>query len=127
MYEQGKGTANGRELNRVEFEAVGRKLVGGKALERREILEILRDYRKESAERYEILTIGLFGSVARGEAGGDSDVDVVAHISEPDLFMLAGIKSDLEERLHQRVDLVAYTEGMNRFLKKRIDEDAVYA
>lgn len=92
-----------------------------------EILEILRDYKKKSAEQYGILNIGVFGSVARHETGDASDVDVVVRISEPDLFMLAGIKRDLEERFHQSVDLVTYTEDMNRFLKERIDGEAVYA
>ena len=96
-------------------------------MDTREILEILRDYKKKSVEQYEILSIGVFGSVARDEAGDGSDVDVVVRISEPDLFMLAGIKSDLEERLHQSVDLVTYREDMNRFLKERIDGEAVYA
>ena len=54
-------------------------------------------------------------------------MDVVVRISEPDLFMLAGIKNDLEERLHRRVDIVTYRENMNQFLKKRIDMEAVYA
>ena len=96
-------------------------------MDTREILEILHDYKKESAEQYGILTIGVFGSVARNETEGGSDVDVVVRISEPDLFMLVGIKSDLEERLHRPVDLVTYTEDMNQFLKKRIDGEAVYA
>jgi len=94
---------------------------------KKEIIEILRDYKKEFAEKYGILMIGIFGSVARDEAGGDSDVDVVVRISEPDLFMLVGIKNDLEERLHRPVDIVTYRENMNQFLKKRIDGEAVYA
>jgi len=94
---------------------------------KKEIIEILRDYKKEFAEKYGILMIGIFGSVASDEAGGDSDVDVVVRISEPDLFMLVGIKNDLEERLHRPVDIVTYRENMNQFLKKRIDGEAVYA
>lgn len=94
---------------------------------KKEIIEILRDYKKEFAKQYSILTIGIFGSVARDEAGEESDVDVVVHILEPDLFMLVGIKNELEERLHRPVDIVTYRENMNQFLKKRIDEEAVYA
>jgi hypothetical protein len=74
----------------------------------REIIEILRDYKNEYAKEYGILTIGIFGSVARDQAGVDNDVDVVVRISEPDLFKLAGIKNDLEERLHKPVDIVTY-------------------
>ena len=94
---------------------------------KKEIIQVLRDYKKEFAEQYGILTIGVFGSVAREEAGEDSDVDVVIRISKPDLFMLVGIKNELEERLHRPVDIVTYRESMNKFLKKRIDGEAVYA
>lgn len=96
-------------------------------MSRKEIIEILHHYKKEFAEQYGILSIGVFGSVGRDEAGDDSDVDVVIRIAEPDLFMLVGIKNDLEERLRRPVDLVTYRERMNQFLKKRIDSEAVYA
>jgi predicted nucleotidyltransferase len=76
-------------------------------------------------EQYNILTIGIFGSIAHDEAGEDSDVDVVVHISEPDLFMLAGIKNDLEIRFRRPVDIVTYQDTMNPFLKK-IDNESVY-
>ncbi len=93
---------------------------------KKDILVILRKYKKEFANQYNILTIGIFGSVARDEAGDESDVDIVVHISEPDFFILAGIKDDLEERLNKSVDIVSYRDSMNPFLKKRIDSEAVY-
>jgi predicted nucleotidyltransferase len=37
-------------------------------MKRNEIIEILREYKKEFAEQYGILDIGVFGSVARDEA-----------------------------------------------------------
>jgi uncharacterized protein len=94
---------------------------------KKEIIEILDKYKKEFAEQYGILKIGVFGSAARDEAGKNSDVDVVIQISKPDFFMLAGIKNDLEERLQRQVDIVTYRENMNQFLKARIDKEAVYA
>ncbi|MBC2710147.1 MAG: nucleotidyltransferase domain-containing protein [Desulfosarcina sp.] len=96
-------------------------------MRKNEIIEILRQYKKETAGQYGILDIGVFGSVARGEADEDSDVDVVVRIVKPDLFMLVGIKNELEERLLRPVDVVTYRENMNKFLKKRIDGEAVYA
>jgi uncharacterized protein len=52
----------------------------------------------------------LFGSVARGEAGPDSDVDVAVLHGKPVDPGLAGLElglaGDLEERLGRRVDLV---------------------
>jgi hypothetical protein len=74
-----------------------------------------------SVDPYGILAIGVFGSVAREEGREDSDVDVVVRILKPDLFMLVGIKTELEERLQRPVDIVTYRENMNQFLKNRID------
>ncbi len=56
----------------------------------------------------------------------DSDVDVVVDIAVPDLFMLIGIKQDLEKQWRRSVDIVRYRDNMNAFLKRRIDQEAVY-
>jgi predicted nucleotidyltransferase len=92
-----------------------------------EIIKILKAYKDEFAEQYSIKEIGVFGSVARNENGDDSDIDVVVHIQKPDLFKLSGIKQDLEERFKKPVDVITYRENMNQFLKKRIDQESVYA
>jgi predicted nucleotidyltransferase len=96
-------------------------------MNKEEIVKILQEYKESHAEQYEIQAMGIFGPVARDEFHEGSDVDVVLRISEPDLFLLVGIKNDLEERFHRQVDLVTYRENMNTFLKQRIDAEAVYA
>ncbi len=95
-------------------------------MDKKKIIEILRQYKREFGEQYGILDIGFFGSVARDEAGEASNVDIVVHIVKPNLFMLVGIKDELAERLLRPVDIVTYRENMNKFLKKRIDGEAVY-
>lgn len=44
----------------------------------------------------------------------------------PSVFYLVHIKEALEEALHCPVDIVHYRKRMNTFLKKRINEEAVY-
>jgi len=95
-------------------------------MDRTKILEALKQYKKTSQEKYEIVKIGLFGSLARGEAGTHSDVDIVIILKKQDLFNIIGIKQELEEELHASVDVISYRETMNPFLKQRIDEEAVY-
>ena len=91
-----------------------------------DILSRLKVYLQIHAAEYGISRLGVFGSVARGVARPDSDVDVVIMIGKTDLFTLAGIKNELEDMLAAKVDLVPYDERMNTFLKSRIDRGAVY-
>lgn len=93
---------------------------------RDQTLEVLRSLKVELSQRYGITALGIFGSVARGEAQSTSDVDVVVKMQEPNLFTLVHVKEDLEEALHEHVDIVHYRERMNSFLKHRIDREAVY-
>jgi len=91
-----------------------------------EILRVLAQFRDRRAKEFGITRIGIFGSLARGEATDASDVDVVVELERPDLLLLVGIKQELEELLQRPVDVVQYRERMNPFLKKRILRDAIY-
>ena len=55
-----------------------------------------------------------------------SDLDIVVVLGKPDMFNLIGIKQDLEEAFQRHVDIVRYREKMNLFLKKRIENEAIY-
>ena len=90
------------------------------------VLDILRKYMDAHRSELGILTMGVFGSIARDEAASESDVDVVISLKEPNLLTLSRIRIDLEERLHRHVDIVSYRERMNPFLKERIQQDACY-
>jgi uncharacterized protein len=70
--------------------------------------------------------MGVLGSIAKDLMTADSDINVVVELKKPDLFILIGIKQDLEEQLHRPVDIVRYRKQMNEFLKQRIDQEAVF-
>lgn len=60
-------------------------------------------------KNYGVKKAALFGSVARGEARGDSDVDVLVESRDnTGLFEFVGLKQNLEDRLGRKVDLVEY-------------------
>ena len=96
-------------------------------MEQIDIIKILRQFKDENQNKYSILSIGIFGAAARDSLNDQSDIDIVVELGNPDLFNLIGIKQELEERFRCTVDIVRYREKMNRFLKRRIDQEAVYA
>ncbi|WP_372707335.1 nucleotidyltransferase family protein [Brevundimonas sp.] len=69
-------------------------------------LEAIRNERP-AARALGVELIGVVGSVARGDARADSDVDVVYDvIGRPPLFDLGAIVVELEARLGRPVDLI---------------------
>ena len=95
-------------------------------MNRDEIVLILSQFRDRNKTKYNIIKMGVFGSVARNKIADESDIDIVVQLGKQDLFNLIGIKQDLEEQLNRKVDIVSYREKMNRFLKHKIDNEAVY-
>jgi len=72
-----------------------------------EVLSFLASHRQELEERFGICSLAIFGSVARGDAGPESDVDILVEFREtPGLSQYMGLKFWLEDRLRRRVDLV---------------------
>ena len=91
-----------------------------------EILKTLKKYKENYQDIYRFNKIGIFGSAARGTAGEESDIDIVIEQKEPDLFILGSIKTDLESELDRKVDIIRIRNGMNAFLKERIEREAIY-
>lgn len=79
----------------------------------------------EELRRMGVLSISLFGSVARGEAGPDSDVDVLVDLAPGvTLFDLVGIQHHLEDLIGVRVD-VAPADGLKPQLRDQILSEAI--
>ena len=91
-----------------------------------EVIDILKKYKNENADKYGIHAIGVFGSFARNEAKEESDVDIVLETETPNLFKVVHIKEELENIFHRPVDIVRNRERMNPYLKKHIEKEAVY-
>ena len=88
------------------------------------IAELVKQHRAEIlnvAARHGARNIRLFGSVARGEAGEQSDVDFLVEM-EPGRSLLdrAALVVDLEQLLGRRVDVAT-----ERVLKQRIRDQVL--
>lgn len=64
--------------------------------------------------------VALFGSMARDEAGPDSDVDVIVRFGEPiSLMALVRLERELSEALGRDVDLLTEA-AISPYLRERI-------
>ena len=93
--------------------------------DKRTILSILSKYKETYGKKYGIEEIGIFGSYARGEQKEESDVDVFLRLKRSNLFLLSRIRIDLEEMFGVRTDVVQLRERMNKYLKRRIEQEAI--
>ena len=85
--------------------------------QRQEILRI--------AAKHGVRRVRVFGSMVRGEAGPQSDVDFLVDVGPThSAFFPGGLVADLEELLHRPVDVVE-PDGLYPPLKASILSEAV--
>jgi predicted nucleotidyltransferase len=95
-------------------------------MDRDEALSLLRAHMDE-LRTLGVQEISIFGSVARGEAGPDSDVDVLVELGPGiGLFRFVDIRDRLSEILGRPVDM-ATPDGLKPRIKDRILAEAVRA
>jgi predicted nucleotidyltransferase len=77
------------------------------------------------AARHGARNVRVFGSVARGEAGPESDIDLLVTL-EPSRTLLDQIAlwQDLEDLLGRKVDLVTES-ALHRLIRDQVLEEAV--
>jgi hypothetical protein len=92
------------------------------------IEQMLREKRDEIhriAAKHGARNVRVFGSAARGEAGEDSDIDILVDTGpETSSWFPAGLVLDLEEILGCKVEVVT-EKGLNPHLKERVLEEAL--
>jgi uncharacterized protein len=88
-------------------------------------LELLKPTLKA---KFQVETIGIFGSYTQGQQNQKSDVDILVTFSEPndiDLIDFIALKQFLRRKLGVKVDLVEKSVLKPR-IKNRILEETVY-
>jgi hypothetical protein len=72
-----------------------------------ELLTQLRVLLPLLREKYHVQTLEVFGSYVRGEAGSNSDLDLLVTFDQvPTLFQFVALENFLSDRLEVKVDLV---------------------
>jgi len=97
-----------------------------RSMNRDEVIRCLRAHEAE-LRRLGIVQLSLFGSVARGEAGPESDVDLAAQFDRNrpfGMFQFVDLQQRLGDLLGVKVDLVGEPIAKPRF-RARVDQDRV--
>ena len=89
-----------------------------------ELLRERRDEIRRIAAAHGVTGVRVFGSVARGEAGPASDLDLLIEVGPaPSSWFPAGLIMDLEQLLGCRVDVVT-EQALNPELRDTVLRDA---
>ena len=93
---------------------------------RAQVLARLQEHTTE-LRGMDVASLAVFGSVARDEAGPDSDVDLLVEFARPvGMFRLLALKEYLEALLERPVDL-ATRSALKRQFRDAILREAIYA
>ncbi len=76
-------------------------------------------------EKNGVKRAALFGSVVRGEATAESDIDLLVEFEgRKSLLDLSGLKLDVEKALGRHADILTY-DSLHPLLRERILEEQV--
>lgn len=90
-----------------------------------ELLRAKRESILETARKYGASNVRVFGSVARGEADQQSDIDLLVDMeSSRSLLDLAALLVDLEELLGCKVDVVP-EDCLRERIRDRVLKEAI--
>ena len=94
-----------------------------------ELYELLRSKREEiihAAARRGAKNVRVFGSVVRGEALPESDIDFLVDLAPGrSLLDLGGLLMDLQQILGRDVDIVT-EKGLHWYIRDRVLAEAIY-
>ena len=90
-----------------------------------ELLQHRGDDIRRIAAKHGAYNVRIFGSVVRGEAGPESDIDLLIEKGPTtSSWFPAGLVLDLEELLGRKVEIVT-EKALNPYLRERVLREAV--
>lgn len=90
----------------------------------KEYINLLKRHSAILQQQYNMSSLIIFGSVARGEQNKDSDVDVLVDLPAS-LRLIGGANDYLEHILGCRVDMVRRHNNLTPFFLKQVERDGI--
>lgn len=87
-------------------------------------ISLIKSHISDLTSKFNISSLSIFGSVARGEHREDSDIDIYVKMPAK-MFLVIAAKQYLEELLGCNVDVVREHPSMNIYLKEQILKDGI--
>jgi predicted nucleotidyltransferase len=97
-------------------------------MDKDDVIAVLRSHRPE-LEKLGVRHAALFGSVARGEAGAESDIDIAIDLDmtrKPTVYDYVGMQQYIRALFDGPVDVVD-REALKSGVKERVVADLVHA
>ena len=95
---------------------------------REELRANLQSLKPVLRDRFQVETIGIFGSYSRGEQKNTSDIDILVTFAEPnniDLIDFIELKQFLSRKLKTKVDVVQ-KRALKHRIKDKILQETIY-
>ncbi|MDQ1297794.1 MAG: uncharacterized protein QG558_332 [Campylobacterota bacterium] len=90
------------------------------------VIDSIRQLKPQLSLLFGIKELAVFGSYARGEEHGMSDVDIaILDMERKNGFLVAKAKNFLSEQLDKEIDIGLYS-AMNPFIQKSIENEMIH-
>ena len=90
-----------------------------------EIKKLLEQLKPELVKKYHVQSLGLFGSIVRGDFNDSSDIDILVDFKKPIGVEFIDLADYIELRLQKKVDLVSRNGVKPKYLKS-IESEIIY-
>jgi len=90
-----------------------------------DIQTVLSHHKQTLFNKYGLKFIAIFGSYTRGDYKKDSDIDILVDFNRPIGIEFIDLANELEEILHQKVDLVS-KDGVKPKYLTVIENELIY-
>ena len=94
-------------------------------MNRDEVLGLLREHKETLTQRFGVVELALFGSIARDRAKEESDVDILVQFDGPATSKrYFGVQFYIEDLLGRPVDLVT-AKALRKELRPFVEREAI--